>query len=116
MAIKLTWSASLLWERMFGQALELAWLVSKNYCCLSEAIARLISKYEKQVLHFVQAFFVACYFIASRGCYDKDASLWSRVPWYKLVISLGSVSSRFTQPRGLQPSVCKSQRHLHLMI
>ena len=39
MAIKYTWSASLLWEMMLGQALELASLVSKNYCCLSEAIA-----------------------------------------------------------------------------
>ena len=51
----------------------------QNYCCSSKAIA-IISKCEKQALHFVQAFFVTCYFIVSRGCYDKDASLWSRVP------------------------------------
>ena len=33
------WSVSLLWEMMLGQTLELAWLVSKNYCRLFEAIA-----------------------------------------------------------------------------
>ena len=31
-------------------------------------------------------------------------------------ISLGSVSSRFTQPPGLRAVVCKSRRHLHLVI
>ena len=76
---------------MLGQAFELAWLVSKNYCCLSEAIANI--QVREQALHFVQAFFVACCFIVNCGCYDKDASLWSRVPWYKSVISLDSVSS-----------------------
>ena len=44
-------------------------------------------------------------FIDSCGCYDKDAYLWSHVPWYKSVISLGSVSLRFTQPRGLALSM-----------
>ena len=46
-------------------------------------------------------------------CYGEGALLWPRSPWYK---SLGSVSSRFTQPRGLRPSVCKSWRDLHLVM
>ena len=49
-------------------------------------------------------------------CYTKNALLWLRSPWYKSVTSLGSVSSRFTQPQGLRPSVCKSLRDLHLVM
>ena len=65
---------------------------------------------------FKVSLLLAAQFIVSCGCYDKDASLWSHVPWDKSVISLGSVSSLFTQPRGLQLSVCISRRYLHLVI
>lgn len=47
------------------QALKLIWLQSEKYHCLS------ISKCEKQTRHFVQVFFVACYYIVSCGCLIK---------------------------------------------
>ena len=41
----------------------------------------------------------------------------SSLPWYKLVISLSSVYTALTQPRGLWLSVCKSHIiDLHLVI
>ena len=62
-------------------------------------------------MSIVRAFYSRCC-----RCYGKHALLWPRSPWYKSVTSLGSVSSRFTQPRGLRPSVCKSRRDLHLVM
>ena len=52
-------------------------------CCLSEEIANI---QVRETSASFQAFFVACCFIVSHGCYDKDASLWSHMPWYKSVI------------------------------
>ena len=76
---------------------KLAWHgIQKLLLFTSEAIANI------QVRETSASFcFLCCLLLYSQSyvCYDKDASLWSRVPWYKSVISLGSVSSRFTLPR-----------------
>ena len=47
-------------------------------------------------------------------CYAANVLSWPCSPWYKSVILLSLVSTRFTQPR--RPLACKSHRVLHLVI